>query len=254
MPGLLLGKSVLITGAASGIGQATALACAREGARGVALADVADGGGRGTAELVRREGCNASIHLADVRQEADVVSMVDAAVTEHGGLDGAFNNAGVGGKVAAIVAYTADDLDEVLDVDLRGVWFCLKHELVHMTARGGAIVNCSSTAGVRAFPPDMPALIAAKHAVEGMSVAAALQHAGQIRVNTVRPGAIRTAGVDAAVAASGPEFEQRAIAMHPMGRLGRPEEVAEAVVWLLSDRASFVTGTSLAVDGGYLAK
>src|SRR5206468_1654202 len=138
-----------VTGGASGIGRATAVACAREGAAAVALADVEDGGGLTTVDELRAAGAVATAHRCDVRVDQDVEALIAAAVEAHGRLDCAFNNAGVGGKVAVIGEYERDDLEAVLDVDLRGVWSCLRHELLHMAPRGtGAIVNCSSTAGV----------------------------------------------------------------------------------------------------------
>lgn len=254
MPGFLDGKAALVTGAGSGIGRATVLAFAREGAR-VLASDVDVEGGEQTIRLVRSAGGEAMFSRTDVSDGAEVEAMVASAVDAFGRLDCAFNNAGIGGRLAPLVDYSEADWHQVIDVDLKGVFWCLKYELRQMVKQGGgAIVNTSSITGVTGFPPLMPALAAAKHGVEGLTKSVALQHARDgIRVNAVRPGTIRTPALDPAIATD-PNFEAQAESVHPMARLGRPEEVAEAVAWLCSDLASFVTGSAIAVDGGFLAQ
>lgn len=248
MSGLLDGKTALITGAASGIGLASVQLFVDEGAA-VIGADVDDGGAAAVAAA------GGAFRRADVSVESDVRALVHDVVAEYGGLDCALNNAGVAGRLAPLEEYDADDWRQVLDVDLMGVVWCMKYELLHMRERrSGTIVNISSITGATGFPELMPGLVAAKHAVEGLTMNAALTHgANGIRVACVRPGSVATPAF-AAAAAQEPGFEDRVAGLHPLNRLARPEEIAQAAAWLCSNRASFVTGCALSVDGGYLTR
>lgn len=252
--GRLEGKVALVTGAASGIGRATALAFAREGAK-VVLADVAVEGGGEVACLIQEAGGEAIFVRCDVSRAAEVDSMIQKAVETYGRLDCAFNNAGIEGEVAPLAECTEENWDRVIDVNLKGVWLCMKYEIRQMLEQGGgSVVNMSSVSGL-AGDPDHPAYGASKHGVSGLTKAAAVAYARRgIRVNAVCPGAIRTPMIERALEAQ-PELSWESLADgHPMGRIGEPEEVAEAVVWLCSDGASFVTGHLLPLDGGLVAQ
>ncbi len=254
MAGLLAGKVALVTGGASGIGRATALAMAREGAR-VVVADVAEAGGAETVQRIAAAGGQAVFQRADVAEPDDVEALVRCAVETYGRLDCAFNNAGIEGAVAAPHEYPDDVFDRVIAVNLKGVWLCLKAEVRQMLAQGGgAIVNTASAAGL-VGAPTISAYDASKHGVVGLTKSFALAYARQgIRVNAVCPGIIRTPMVERSFLARDPNAAARLEASEPVGRLGTPEEVAEAVVWLCSDAASFVTGVALPVDGGMVAR
>lgn len=245
---LFEGKSAIVTGAGSGIGRATALRLAAEGAS-VLVADVSEPGGRAVAEEITAAGQVAEFVHCDVADEASVDAAVQRAVTAFGGLDLAVNNAGMSTMPQALHETSVADWDHVLAVDLRGMFLCLRAELAVMVAAGsGSIVNMASAAGLK-NAPSMPAYTAAKHGAVGLTKNAALEYARQgIRVNAVCPGTIATP----AILGAPEEFREQWAALVPMGRLGRPEEVAEAVAWLLSDRAGFVTGAALAIDGGFL--
>ncbi len=254
MSRLLDGKSSLVTGAGSGIGRATALAFAREGAR-VLVADRVAAGAQETVGLINAAGGQAVSIAADVTDESQVAGMVATAVATFGRLDCAFNNAGispasVGPPGQRLAALSLDAWNGVLAVNLTGLFLCMKHEIVAMQAQGGgAIVNTASVAGLVAIP-QAPAYVASKHAVIGVTRAAALDYAGdRIRVNAVCPGYVRTPMTDATMARRGDQV----LARVPAARLGTPEEIAEAVVWLCCDRAGFVTGAAYSVDGGYSA-
>ncbi|APR77378.1 3-oxoacyl-[acyl-carrier protein] reductase [Minicystis rosea] len=249
---MLLGKVVLVTGAASGIGRASALLFAKEGAR-LVLSD-RDASGEALAAEIRAAGGEASFVVADVAREADVAALVAEAVARFGRLDGAFNNAGLNGKMGPIHEAEAADFERVMGVNLKGVWLCNKHQIIQMLKQGsGSIVNNASVAALTAFP-GLALYTATKHGVVGLTKAAALELAAQkVRVNAVCPGLVRTPLLDSAVRA-GFASEEQMVAMEPMGRLGEPAEVAEVAAWLLSDRASFVTGHAMVVDGGYIAR
>ena len=252
MAGQLAGKVTLVTGGGSGIGKASALAFAREEAR-VVVADINVAGGEETVRLIQDTGGEAAFVRADVSQASQVEAMVQQAVGVYGRLDCAFNNAGVSGGRGLIHEYTEEDWDRVTGINLKGVWLCMKYEIIQMLAQGsGAIVNTASVMGLVGGSRS-PAYGASKHGVVGLTRTAAVGYAQSgIRVNAVCPGYIRTPLIEEG-ALTDPGGEERIIARHPVGRLGTPEEVAETVVWLCSDAASFVTGHAMAVDGGYVA-
>lgn len=252
MGGLVDGKVALITGAASGIGRAAALVFAREGAVVVA-ADRDTEGGEITAEAVRNAGGQATFLPCDVTSEDDVRALVAAVVDAHGHLDCAHNNAGITGAMGAVHQLERDAWEHTLAVNLTGVFLCMKHELLQMQAQGsGAIVNTASAAGLIGVPGLAP-YCASKHAMIGLTKTAALENAtAGIRVNAVLPGSIDTPMLQSYMGL-GPAVAKAIKAGQPGGRLGLPEEIAEAVVWLSSDRASFVTGTPMLVDGGAVA-
>ena len=252
MPGQLSGKVTLVTGGGSGIGKATSLAFAREEAK-VVVADLNVSGGEETVRLIQDTGGEATFVQADVAQAGPVEAMVQEAVRAYGRLDCAFNNAGVSGGRGLIHEYSEDDWDRVTGINLKGVWLCMKYEIIQMLAQGGgAIVNTASVMGLVGGSRS-PAYGASKHGVVGLTRTAAVGYAQSgIRVNAVCPGYIRTPLIEQG-ALTDPGGEERIIARHPVGRLGTPEEVAESVVWLCSDAASFVTGHAMAVDGGYVA-
>jgi NAD(P)-dependent dehydrogenase (short-subunit alcohol dehydrogenase family) len=251
MPGLVEGKAGLVTGAAGGIGRATALALAREGAAGVLVTDLGSrrAGGEQTVRLIEQEGGHAAFVAGDVTVEADCRAVVQATLDAFGHIDFAHNNAGVELQ-ESVVGTDEADFDRVIAVNLKGVWLGMKHQIPRMLENGGgAIVNTASLAGLVAVP-SLAAYIASKHGVVGLTRAAAVEHANDgIRINCVCPAAIRTA----MIAVLPPERQQELIAPQAMNRLGEPAEVAESVVWLLSDRASFVTGVALPVDAGAMA-
>jgi NAD(P)-dependent dehydrogenase (short-subunit alcohol dehydrogenase family) len=253
MAKLLEGKAALVTGASSGIGRASALAMAREGAR-VLVADMTEAAGNETVELIRKAGGEAVFARINVAQPGDAAAMVAAAVKAFGRLDCAFNNAGVSGKIARTADDTEENFDHIMSVNLRGVWLCMKYEIQQMlTQGGGAIVNTASAAGL-VGSHGMPAYTASKHGVIGLTKTAALEYArAKVRVNAVCPGVIDTAMV-AGMVASHPRLKDALVGVEPVARMGQPGEIAEAVTWLLSDYASFVTGCSLPVDGGMTAQ
>lgn len=254
MAGLLEGKSALITGGGGGIGRATALAFAREGGR-VAVADVAIEAARETVALVNAAGGQAISLSGDVTRDTDVRAMIEDVVRTYGRLDCAFNNAGIAGyQVDAGGKKTADWSEEAFDrmvaVNLKGVWLCMRHELKQMEAQGGgAIVNTGSIAGLAGLPTSS-AYVAAKHGVVGLTKTAALEYAAaNIRVNAVCPGFIKTRMTEDTMRRRG----EAILAQVPFRRMGEPEEIAEMVAWLCSDRASYVSGAAYNVDGGWMA-
>ena len=241
----LSGRAALITGAASGIGRASAIAFAAAGAS-VALVDIDAEGLADTAEVARAPGSRAEALVADVTDLRQVSDAVARAVEVFGRLDAAHNNAGVPGPYVPLDEYEEEDFMRVLQVDLAGVWRCMRAEIRHMRAqRSGAIVNTSSMLGAAARP-DNSASVAAKHAVHGLTRAAALELGGAgIRVNAVAPGVTRT-GMTSAVS-------DALLGTVPLGRIAEPEEIAAAAVWLCSPEASYITGSVLVADGGWLA-
>jgi NAD(P)-dependent dehydrogenase (short-subunit alcohol dehydrogenase family) len=253
MAGRLAGKVALVTGGSSGIGRATARIFTREGAK-VVVADVQVADGEETVRLIAAGGGEAIFVKADVSQPAEAEAMVRKAVETYGRLDCAFNNAGIEGVIQPTVEYGETHWDRVLAVNLKGVWLCMKYELQQMLAQGkGAIVNTASIAGLVGLP-GFSAYVAAKHGVNGLTKTAALEYAKLgIRVNAVCPGAIRTPMFERG-ARNNPGIEEQTVAMEPIGRMAAPEEVGEAVVWLCSEAASFVTGLPMAVDGGWVAQ
>jgi len=254
MPGRLDGQVALVTGGSSGIGRAASLAFAKAGAR-VVVSDVDVDGGAETVQMVQSGGGEALFVRADVSRMVDVRALIDRTVDEYGKLDCAFNNAGITVTTrTSLIELSEEDWDRLLDINLKGVWLCMKHEIQQMLAQGrGAIVNTSSTAGL-VGGPGLSSYVASKHGVAGLTKAAALEYAQSgIRINAVCPGAIRTPMTEG-VMARNPGAEERYVSREPIGRMGRPQEVAEAVVWLCSDAASFVTGHAMAVDGGLVAQ
>ena len=254
MAGLLDGKAALITGGSGGIGRAMALAFAREGAR-VAVADYAAETAAETVAMVNAAGGQAITLTGDVTRDRDVKAMLDDTIVAYGRLDCAFNNAGIAGwQVDACGKKTAewseDSFDRMIAVNLKGVWLCMKHELVQMLAQGGgAIVNTASVAGLIGLATSS-AYVAAKHGVVGLTKTAALEYAeAGIRVNAVCPGYIKTRMTEETMRRRG----ETILAQIPVKRMGSPEEIAEMVVRLCSDRASYVTGAAYNVDGGWMA-
>jgi NAD(P)-dependent dehydrogenase (short-subunit alcohol dehydrogenase family) len=249
--GLLEGKAGLVTGAAGGIGRATALVLAREGAEGVVVNDLESrrADGEETVRLVEQAGGGARFVAADVTRAADQEALVAATVQAFGRLDFAHNNAGI--EYHATIPETEEaEFDRIVDVNLKGVWLGMKYQIPQMLAQGGgAIVNTASLAGLLAVPA-LGAYIASKFGVVGLTKTAALEFAHQgIRVNCVCPAAIRTYMVEHLP----PERQAELVAPQAMSRLGEPREVAEAVAWLCSDRASFVTGIAMPIDAGSTA-
>lgn len=255
MYGALKGKVALVTGAASGIGRATAIAFAAEGAR-VVLADLAHHSEAGEAAIseIERGGGEAAFVACDVSIEDDVNHLVSRAIEAFGRLDAAFNNAGIEGEQGETHLCTVQNWDRVISVNLRGVWLCMRAEIEHMLAHGGgAIVNCSSIAGLVGFA-NIPAYTASKHGVIGLTRVAALEYAQRnIRVNAVCPGVIETPMVERFVKGD-KQARASLLASEPIGRIGTPEEIASAVLWLCSPGASFTTGHPLVVDGGWVAR
>ena len=242
-------KVALVTGASSGMGLATARAFAEAGAS-VALADVKEDAVRKAAEQLVSEGHRAIAIACDVSDDAQVKALVERTAAEFGRLDAAFNNAGVMARVASTADSTGEDWDRVIGINLRGVWSCMKYELRQMEPQGsGAIVNCSSVGGLTGDKGISP-YIASKHGVIGLTRTAALEYAAKgIRVNALCPGTIDTAIARAVVEGDEKRFEALSKSA-PIGRIGKPEEIASAVLWLCSPGASYVVGHALVVDGG----
>jgi NAD(P)-dependent dehydrogenase (short-subunit alcohol dehydrogenase family) len=250
------GKVAIVTGGSAGIGRATALAFAARGAR-VVVADVEEEGGRETVKMVERDGGEAVFVATDVSSPDDVERMVATAKERFGRLDIAFNNAGIEGDLAPLVEYSLDTWNRIVGINLTGVWLCMKHEIpLMLETGGGSIVNNASILGTVGMATAGP-YTATKHGVIGLTRVAALENAEKgIRVNAVCPGFIETPMVmeRGVHAGENQEVYDDLVGLHPVGRLGKSEEIADAVVWLCSDAASFMAGHPLIVDGGYVAR
>jgi NAD(P)-dependent dehydrogenase (short-subunit alcohol dehydrogenase family) len=245
-------RVAFVTGGASGIGRATAMAFAGAGHL-VAIADIDETAGTQVAEDIRATGSSAIFVKCDVSDEAQVEAAIARTVERFSRLDAAFNCAGLDGRHAPTAEYPADDWHRTLAVNLTGVWYCMVHEIRQMLKQGGgSIVNCASAAGLRGIA-SVPAYTASKHGVVGLTKTAALDYAAKgIRVNAVCPGGILTPMLEQAMGDS-EEVRQAAARFHPVGRLGQPQDIASAVLWLCSDGASFATGQAIAIDGGWTA-
>ncbi|WP_121356314.1 SDR family oxidoreductase [Flavisolibacter nicotianae] len=252
MEKLFQNKIALVTGGSFGIGRATAVAFAQRGAR-VVIADWKEDPDGLTLQQIREAGSEGLFVKTDIAKTADVKALFEKIMAIDGRIDYAFNNAGIEGEMAPVHECTEENWDRTIAINLKGTWLCMKEEIARMRKQGGGvIVNCASIAGLGGFA-NLPAYVASKHAVVGLTKTAALENAtAGIRVCTVCPGVIRTPMIDR-VTRGDPEVEKQYTAMEPMGRMGRPEEIAETVVWLCSEAASFVTGISMAVDGGFMA-
>lgn len=248
------GKVAIVTGAGSGIGRETARLFSREGAK-VVVADWSEEGGNETVSIIEETGGQAAFCKVDVGNETMVKAMVDFAISEFGGLDYAHNNAGID-QIGRDPIHKVEESvwDKVVDINLKGVYFCMKHQLAHMLAqRSGAIVNTSSGAGINGVP-GMTAYCAAKHGVVGLTRSAALDHAQDgVRINVVCPGLVKSRLLEATLKES-PELEEVYIGHQPMGRMGLPHEIGDAVLWLCSDSATLMNGAAVTVDGGYSAQ
>jgi len=247
-------KVALVTGAASGIGRQTAFALAIKGAS-VILSDIDKNSLKEAEECIQTQGGTVRSKLADISVENQVKDLIRFTAAEFGRLDIAVNNAGVGGEMNPTASYQVSEWDRVLNINLRGQWLCMKYEIAEMLKNGGgSVINVSSILGKVGFA-NAPAYTAAKHGLVGLTKAAALEYASKgIRVNAVAPGFILTPMLENAGIVEDEEMKQQVMSLHPVGRLGRPEEVADAVVWLASEASSFVTGHTLMVDGGYTAR
>lgn len=247
------GKSALVTGGGSGIGRSTALAFAAAGAN-VVVADVDASGGKETIAQMKNLSGGGIFSLTDVSRANEVEMLVKLAVDTYGALDYAFNNAGIQGELSPTAECTEENWDRITGINLKGVWLCMKYEIAQMLKQGnGSIVNNSSNFGL-VGSNGMPAYSAAKHGVVGLTKTAAIEYAQTgLRVNAVCPGPVQTPLVEKIVARQ-PEILDAITDREPIGRMGRADEIAAAVLWLCSDEASFVVGSVLPVDGGYVAQ
>ena len=254
MTATLKNKVALVTGGGSGIGRAAALAFANNGAK-VVVADIDTEGGKKTMDAIADAGGHAIFVKADVSRATDVKAMTSKTIEAYGRLDCAFNNAGIEGSVGTRLAeYDEENWDKVIGINLKGVWLCMKYQLAYMSEQGsGTIVNTASVAGLVGGTFGS-AYYASKHGVVGLTKAAAIEYGNAgIRVNAVCPGVIQTEMADRLIQ-DNTLRESAVTALHPLGRLGTPDEIAQSVIWLSSDAASFVTGQAIAVDGGYVAQ
>lgn len=242
-------KVVIVTGGGSGIGRATAIAFAQEGAS-VVVSDIVEKDGMETVEKIKKLNGEGYFIKCDVSSEEEVRRLVDRTLEKYGRLDCAYNNAGIEGAPCTTTECLTENWDRTIDINLKGVWLCMKYEIPAMLRKGkGSIVNCSSVAGLVGFET-IPAYVASKHGVIGLTETAALEFAKKnIRVNAVCPGPIHTPMLERFTGGDETELAEQ----DPMGRVGRPEEIADSVLWLCSDRASYVTGQAIAIDGGWVA-
>jgi NAD(P)-dependent dehydrogenase (short-subunit alcohol dehydrogenase family) len=246
-------KVAIITGGSSGIGRATAVALAKEKVK-ITVAARRAKEGEETVRLVKEVGSDGTFVKTDVANEDDVRSLVEKTVDTYGRLDYAFNNAGIEEVMTPFLDQTSAKFDQIMNTNVRGVWLSMKYEIPEMIKTGnGAVVNNSSAAGIMGFP-QTPIYVASKHAVLGLTKSAALEYAkSRIRINTIAPGGVKTDAMTRLVESSRQPLETFD-SMHPIGRIGSPEEIANAVVWLLSDKSSFVLGHTLLVDGGVVSR
>ncbi len=246
-------KTAVVTGASSGIGRSTAIAFAREGAK-VAAIDIDEQGGALTTKAIEDEGLEAAFYKCDTSDPDEVRRVFGDIREKYGQVHAAFNNAGIEGVKAPTAQSDNDNFEKLLNVNLQGIYYCLKQELSIMeAAKHGAIVNCSSVAGLVGFP-NLPHYTATKHGVIGLTKNAAIEYAKlNIRVNAVCPGPIETPMINRIIE-DNEAFKQSVLASIPMGRFGKPAEVAEAVIWLCSHKASLITGQAISADGGYVAQ
>jgi len=244
-------KVALITGGSSGIGRATALAFARKGTK-VIIADWIEN--EETMDLIENLGSEAIFVKCDVSKSADVKALIEKTIAVFGRLDFAYNNAGIEGTSAPTQDCSEENWDKTIAINLKGIWLCMKQEIPEMIKKGkGVIVNCASVAGLVGFQ-GLPAYVASKHGVIGLTKTAALECAKLgIRINVVCPGVIQTPMIDRLTGKKKDAIDQFT-GLEPVGRFGQPEEIANAVIWLCSDEASFVTGVALPVDGGFIAQ
>jgi len=251
MEAIFKNKVAIVTGGSFGIGRATAIAFAARGAK-VVIADWVED--NETLNIIKSKGGDALFIKCDVSSDTNVKMLVDKTVVQFGRLDYAFNNAGVEGLSAPVHECTNENWDKTIGINLKGEWLCMKYEIQQMLKQNkGVIVNNASIAGLVGFP-NIPAYVASKHGIIGLTKNAALEYAKSgIRVNAVCPGVIQTPMIDR-FTGNNKQVEKQFESLEPVGRLGQPEEVAEAVIWLCSDASSFVTGQALAVDGGWVAQ
>ncbi|MBN1698966.1 MAG: SDR family oxidoreductase [Spirochaetales bacterium] len=247
------GKTAVVTGGAAGIGRAAVLAFADNGVN-VAIADVQEDKAKETLLLMEGKPGAGYFIKTDVSSDYDVRQMIEETINRFGCVDYAFNNAGIEGGQGKIAEYGEEEWNRVISINLKGVWLSMKYEIRHMLERGkGAIVNTSSVAGKVGFTGLAP-YVASKHGINGLTKTAALDYAANgLRINAVCPGVIRTEMIDR-VTGGDPEKEKAFIGLEPIGRMGRPDEIASAVLWLCSDSSSFVTGHCLVADGGFIVK
>ncbi|MCP6758391.1 MAG: SDR family oxidoreductase [Fischerella sp. CENA71] len=247
---MFAGKVAIITGGSSGIGRASAIAFAKEGAK-VVVASRRIQESEETVELIRNAGGEGFFVKTDVSQEADVKTMVEKTIEIYGRLDYGFNNAGIDQIPTPLPEQTEETFDQLININLKGVWLAMKYEIPQMLKTGGgAIVNTASIGGLIGFP-GIPIYIASKHAVLGLTKAAAIEYAKSgIRINAISPGTVITDLFERSLGKD-PQMKEQIMAMHPIGRAGTPEEIASAVLWLCSEGAGFTIGQSLTVDGGF---